>query len=216
MKSANTFARSLSQQMGLFIDDLSPTSLFGCYGGYHIILCKQGSSHMGVYFSARRKAEMAEENDLHELLEQEPLIHNMDIRNYRLGFQLRIRYGARTQVGTLIKIVDGIVHHLQHYGYENCCEHCGAGRDIKAFMLHGSPRILCEQCYWELEDKEFGINGTLFESQSKDGPLRRVYARLIAFLQRREHRKMNYKMRSADMEWERRTGSGSLDDETTP
>ena len=138
----------------------------------------------------------------------------MTIRNYRLSFQLRVRYGARIQVGTLIKTVDGIVRHLQHYGYEDCCEHCGTGQDVKAFMLHGSPCLLCEQCYWEMEDKEFGINGTLIESQSKDRLLRRIYTRLRPSLRQHEYRKMNYKMRGADMEWEHRTGNGSLDDET--
>ena len=214
MERADTFAICLARQTGLFIDDLNPTNLFGCYGGYHMILRKQGSGSISVQLSAKQAAETADGGDkLHELMERESVIYNASIRDHNIKLMLRIRYGARTQVGNLIKVLNAITEQFAQQGYESCCEHCGTTkRDIKAFMLHGVPSLLCEQCYWDLEDTGFGIGKHLAHQENKNGLLRRVYAGLLPFLQRHEHGgRINYQMRSAAMEWERRTGNGPVD-----
>lgn len=213
MERVDSFARSVSQQMGLLVDDLSPTSLFGRFNGYHIILQKHRDSYMVVQFSARKKAEGTAESDLRTLLEQEPVIDDAEICNYRMRFQLRFRYGARTQVGNLVRTVDRIARYLGDHDYEDCCEHCGTGQDIKAFMLRGSPSLLCEQCYWELEG---GEKPTRFGGEKNIGLLSRLCAYLLPLFQQNEYKNISYKMRSADMEWARHTEKSNAEVSNMP
>ena len=209
MKRADAFTRDLSQQIGLFVDNLNPTNLFGCCNGYHVILKKQGSSYMSMQFSAIQRKASPDENDIHEFMEREPIIQKTAIQNYRIVFRLRMRYGARTQIETLMNTMKKVIQYLQYHGYEDCCEHCGGVDGINACVLDGRPSLLCEQCYWDLSDKKEGAFHSERNVEAAD-VFGKLWTRARTFLYpRRGQGGTSYQMRDAVTEWNNRAKADS-------